>query len=100
MKHSPEPWWCQPTAGDHDFEIYNNQRTIALVRGTNEEAKANAILMHNAARMFKCLQAIRARVKGDFDHPALIEWDSLNPDSEDDISRYVNRLLNEIEHED
>lgn len=45
-KHKPEPWHIHATAGDHDFSVYGNSGPdIALVRGYNEEAEANARLI-------------------------------------------------------
>jgi hypothetical protein len=47
-------WYANNTAGDHDIEIYT-EKSIALVRGTDEEAQANARLMKNAPKLLAAL---------------------------------------------
>ena len=54
--HTPGPWQCQPTAGNHDFLIYNesNGKDIALVRDFNEP---NARLIAAAPELLQWLEA-------------------------------------------
>jgi len=53
----PGPWAYQPTAGDHDFSVYEEAtgRDVALVRDFNE---ANARLIAKAPEMLEALRNI------------------------------------------
>jgi hypothetical protein len=47
--------------------------------------------------MFGTLQAIEARIRGEWDHPELIKWGLLAVDPEDDILVEVEKVLWRIE---
>ncbi len=57
LKHTPGPWACTPTAGNHDFIIYSESTPasgdIALVRNFDE---ANARLISAAPELLDALQ--------------------------------------------
>ncbi len=69
--HTPAPWLYQPSAGDHDYMIYEEQtgKDVALVRNFNE---ANARLIAAAPELLAACQAlISVEPGGDID--SLIE---------------------------
>lgn len=54
MQHTPGPWLHQPTAGNHDFLVYDEKtgRDVALVRDFD---KANARLIAAAPGLLEAL---------------------------------------------
>jgi hypothetical protein len=57
-QHTPGEWYSQVMGGDHDVDIYSGDtgKSIALVRGVDEESKANARLIEHAPELLKALK--------------------------------------------
>ena len=49
-----------------------------------------------APEMLDMLEAIRARIGGEWDNPALLKWGALHPNAEWDISERIDTILNRI----
>lgn len=96
MAHTPGEWnVCKYT---HDYGVYAESEVrrgsdIALVRGNDEEARANAILISEAPNMKKALEAIVARINGEWDHPSLVAHGPLLANSDEDILIIAQNIL-------
>jgi hypothetical protein len=87
VQHTQGEWYAQNTAGDHDIAIYTG-KDIALVRGTDEEAQANALLIKNAPRMLRALQSMLNYLNEDLYH-----YEDVNDkDAADSVRRTRNRI--------
>lgn len=82
-KHTPGPWESYPEKSH--FTICDRDGThFAYVVGEfGENGEANARLIAACPTMYDKLEAIRARIQGEFDHPALMELGPLGDLSED-----------------
>ena len=92
-KITPGEWFS--TRYTYDIGIYSEAeggRDIALVRdGINLEANAQAI--EAVPELIDALEAIRARIDGVWDHPALLKFGALSTACNKDIDRIIEDAL-------
>ena len=74
-EHTAGPWHVtEHGVREQEFEIRtaDDERHVAAIYGpTDKEDVANARLIAAAPELLAALDAIRARLAGEFDHPAL-----------------------------
>ena len=89
---TPGPWVVNTfiVNGQHKLEVLD-------ATGANACVQANATLIAAAPAMYEALQAIRARIQGEFDHPSLVAMGMLTHDKEADILRWIVPLITKAE---
>lgn len=93
-KHTPGPWiatgWENTVVNIPDI-YFGGHLTICVYPASGQaprsEAVANARLIAAAPDLLEALEAIRARIAGEFDNPALVKFGGLR-----DINEDVNTL--------
>lgn len=63
---------------------------------TREQQEANAQLFLNASKYEKALIAIAARIQGDLDNPALIQFGTPTNEPEEDITRIIESVMRHL----
>ena len=96
MKHTPGPWITHSDNSSYPLWDEDGLHPIAdvideLNERSKEEIEANARLIAAAPELLKTIQAIRARINGEWDHPALINTPITN-NTEDDIVYLIEKL--------
>jgi hypothetical protein len=85
-QHTPGPWVAHAESGMVSGPTRGG-RTLASVGQAHgndpSELAANARLMAAAPDMLDALQAITARIQGEWDHPALLAYGALGIINED-----------------
>lgn len=61
------------------------------------EAYANALLISLAPELLETLKAIKARIDGEWDNPALMRFGPLNTNSDTDILAMVEEAIAKVE---
>lgn len=104
IKHTPGPWAAiiDPNHLTHrvDGQHPEHSGPIASVHVTVENERqdeANAKLIAAAPKMLEALQAIAARINGEFDNPVLLKYGLLSTDPEEDVIRIAREAIEEIE---
>ena len=96
-KHTPGPWVVSDD-GDITLIIHAPKDEVDIARMSNDcemfsEIRANAHLIAATPAMYKALQAIEARLQGNFDHPALIMHGMLTHDRAADVLRFARAAI-------
>lgn len=91
-KHTPGPWRVRNDAKDWAI-IGAEPSWVTAVDKRNHSAEANAHLIAAAPDMLRALEAIRARIDGDWDHPSLVAMGPLNTDIILDCARYADAAI-------
>jgi hypothetical protein len=88
-------WWSGYAALVDD----NDKEAVRVIYRKNwncvELAEEISKRYNNYSQLEQTLQAIRARMQGEFDHPALEKFGALNTDPQIDILSMVNSALND-----
>ena len=102
-KHTPGVWEIEKRNLDLEIDIKSsNGKRICQVKAfqgasfndpTIEEAKINAKLIAAAPELLEALEAINARINGDFDNPALIKFGTLSTNTNQDIYLITNNAI-------
>ncbi len=117
VKHTPAPWVAKRDGihgnairilGPNFQGIAGTGNYIAKMAWTSENADctdtspeilANACLIENSPDMFEALEAIQARVNGDYDHPALLKFGPLSHNIQADIALMATRAITKAKGE-
>ena len=96
--HTAGPWTCKPTASlGPQWAVYSESdtrgATIAVEYDHDENTEANARLLAAAPDLLAALRAIEARAEGEWDHPALVAFGPLTPDTSADILALARAAL-------
>lgn len=97
-KHTPGPWRVGMRPGPMVYGPYGAQ--VADCRSPSaegSEAGYNARLIAAAPDMLSALRAIEARAEGEWDHPALVAFGPLTPDTSADILAIARMALRSVE---
>lgn len=102
--HTPTPWKVKDgylaCMAKNKYIVLNSPWTEGAWEN-DYEAKANHAFIVRACnsheRLLGALEAIRARIHGEFDNPALVRWGALRIDSIDDILAIATSAIAEAE---
>ena len=115
LKHTPGPWTPdggrkngqvvfveEPDGGKRCFVGRFTEsgmwKTVAKVNGQlKSESVANARLIAAAPDLLEALNAIFARINGEWDNPALVSFGELSINSDFDILRIANHAIRKAE---
>lgn len=90
--HTPGPWECHPTSHhSHDYRLSLKHGPMPArhpgedsSEAHNARARANAHVIAAAPELLSALEAIAARIVGDWDNPALVAFGPLTSNTSDD----------------
>lgn len=91
--HTPTPWYAK------GGQVYseNTGRTVALLYSITQTDDANAALIVRAVNaheaLVRALEAIVARIVGEYDHPSLMAVGPLLPNTQEDVKRFAQAAL-------
>lgn len=93
QKHKPAlnaPCYSNPEGMTHSFETDVNGKMINVLRTYSTK---RAKMAQAAPELLEALEAIRARINGEYDNPSLVSIGSLRYNTDDDVLRIATQAI-------
>lgn len=105
QQHTPGPWYCADLMHDGRSVVViqsasiNEDNYVGEVDVEDAQGEANARLIAAAPDLLDALEAIRARLDGEYDHPALVKYGAL-AGTMDDVRQLVRDAIDKVRGRD